>query len=178
MGNADLRRFGRRRFLQRTGYFGLGLLAWSACGGDDERAETTLDNTIVVDDKGNLVTGPGEPYVVRAELAQAQSGREGRRRSVLAFHHLSDFRIVDEESPLRSEWADDCSPPPDVTAFRPQETLSVQAAAALIVAANGISTSPLTRRPVDLAFHTGNATNNAHYNELRWFLDLMDGKPV
>jgi metallophosphoesterase (TIGR03767 family) len=175
---ADPRRFSRRRFLERAGYLGFGMLAWSACGGGDEHATTTLDATIVVDEDGDLVTGPGEPYVVRTELAQAQAGREGRRRSILAFHHLSDFRIVDEESPLRREWADECSPPLDVTSFRPQETLSVQAAAALIVAANAVSTSPLTRRPVDLAVHTGNATNNAHYNELRWFLDLMDGKPV
>lgn len=172
------RRFSRRRFLERAGYLGLGVLAWSACGGGEERGKTTLDSTIIVDDDGDLVTGPGEPYVVRTELAQAQAGREGRRRSILVFHHLSDFRIVDEESPLRREWADECSPPLDVTSFRPQETLSVQAAAALIVAANAVSTSPLTQRPVDLAFHTGNATNNAHYNELRWFLDLMDGKPV
>ena len=175
---ADSRRFGRRRFLQRTGFFGLGLIAWAACGGDEEQPRTTLDRTIVSDESNNLVYGPGEAHVVRAELAQAQSGREDRRRSLIAFHHLSDFRIIDEESPLRHEWADDCERPDDVTAFRPQETLSVQSAAALIVAANAIDTSPTSGRAVDFAIHTGNATNNAHYNELRWFIDLMDGKPV
>jgi metallophosphoesterase (TIGR03767 family) len=174
----DPRQLSRRRFLERAGYLGLGLLAWTACGGDDERPQTTLDKTIVVDDEGNLVSGPGEPYVVRAELAPAQPGRESQRRALIALHHLSDFRIIDEESPLRYEWSDDCDPPQDATAFRPQEALSVQAAAALIVAANAVSVSPLTRRAVDLAFHTGNATNNAHFNELRWFMDLMDGKPV
>ena len=111
MRSADPRRFGRRRFLQRTGFFGLGLAAWVACGGDEERPETTVDRTIVTDESDNLVYGPGEPHVVRAELAQAQSGREGRRRSLIVFHHLSDFRIVDEESPLRNEWADACEPP-------------------------------------------------------------------
>ena len=173
------RRFNRRHFLQRAGYLGLGVLVWIACGGGEEkRRATTLERTIQRDAEGNLVYGSGEPYVVRTELAQAQTGREGRRRSVVVFHHLSDFRILDEESPLRAEWSDECDPPPSTEAFRPQETLSVQAAEALIGAANGVHESPATGHPVDFAIHTGNAANSAQFNELRWFLDMMDGKPV
>ena len=173
-------RLNRRRFLTGAGALGVGVVGWAACGGgnDDEPGQTTLDRTIAQDTAGNLVYAPGEPYVVRTDVAQAQAGRETRRRSLVAFHHLSDFRILDEESPLRSEWSDLCDPPPNTTAFRPQETLSVQAAEAVIAAANSIRTSPVTSREVDFVFHTGNATDNAQFNELRWFLDLMDGQPV
>jgi metallophosphoesterase (TIGR03767 family) len=174
-----LRRLSRRRLLARAGWLALGTAAWAACGGDksDDRV-TTLDRTLVTDAGNNLVRGPGEPYTVRTELGPAHADRDSKRRSLVVLHHLSDFRITDEESPLRAEWWDECSPPLSPGAFRPQETLSVQAAAALISAANGISESPVTGKRVDFAVHTGNACDNTQFNELRWFIDLMDGKPV
>jgi len=170
----------RRRFLKGAGAFGIGIIAAAACGGGEEKQKTgsTLDSTIVLNEDGDLVEGPGEPYAVRTELAQAKAGRDRRRRSLLTFHHLSDFRITDEESPLRSEWVEGCESPISTSAFRPQESLSLQAASALISRANRIDRSPVTGRPVDFALHTGNAADNAQYNELRWFLDLMDGKAV
>jgi len=131
-----------------------------------------------VDSEGNLVVTEGEPYTVRTELVQAQSDRKNRRLSLVVFHHLSDFGIVDEESPLRSEWLEGCDSTIHDGAFRPQESLSLHVAEALIAQANVVNRSPVTRAPVDFAIHTGSATDNAQFNELRWFLDLMDGVPV
>jgi metallophosphoesterase (TIGR03767 family) len=169
----------RRRFLQGAGALGISLIAAAACGSEEEeRSGSTLDRTIALDGDGSLVDGPGEPYSVRTELAQAKAGRESRRRSLLTFHHLSDFRVTDEESPLRSEWVEDCATPISTAAFRPQETLSLHSAAALVSQANAISQSPVTGRAVDFAIHTGNAADNAQFNEIRWFLDLLDGVPV
>ncbi len=179
--NLNTRRRGliaRRRFLEGAGLFGLGLAVSVACGGGGEGPLTTLDDTIVLDPDGNLVLGPGEPYAVRTELAQAQTGRDAARRSLAVFHHFSDFRITDEESPLRSEWVESCPEPLSTSAFRPQESLSLQAAAAMIEQANRIDRSPVTGRPVDFAVHTGNEADNAQFNEVRWFLDLLDGKAV
>jgi metallophosphoesterase (TIGR03767 family) len=62
--------------------------------------------------------------------------------------------------------------------FRPQESLSVQAADGLIERANAVRLSPVTNQPVQFAIHTGSAIDNAQFNELRWFIDLLDGKPV
>lgn len=163
--------------MRDAGLAGLGVAAWAACGGSAPGLDTsTLDRTIEIED-GNLVSGPGEAHAVRTELAIAQAGRSGRRRSLIVFHHFSDFRILDEESPARAEWQDQCDPPV-LDAFRPQETLSVQAAEALIERANAINVSPVTQQPVQFAIHTGNATDNAQFNEMRWFVDLLDGKPV
>jgi len=49
-----------------------------------------------------LAPGPGSANVLR-ELprAKAQSRREGRRRSLAYFAHLTDFQLADEESPAR-----------------------------------------------------------------------------
>ena len=80
-----------------------------ACGsGEPPPSSTTLEETLGVDGEGNLVVADGEPYTVRTELVQAQSDRKNRRRSLVVFHHLSDFGIIDEESPLRSEWLEAC----------------------------------------------------------------------
>jgi len=168
-------RIGRRRILLGVGWLGLGVLAAAACRDGQRGALTTLDATLFRGDGGEVLPGPGEPYAVRTELADAQTGREGRRRSLAVFHHLSDFRIVDEESPLRSEWVEVCPTPISKSAFRPQESLSLHAAAAMIAQANRVDRSPVTGRPVDFALHTGNAADNAQYNELRAFLDQMDG---
>ena len=169
---------GRRRFLTSSGLLGAGVLLAIACRGGRRSALTTIESTIRLDEHGSLVYASGQPYVVRTDLADAQGGRENRRSPLLAFHHFSDFRIVDEESPLRSEWVEACRPAVTTDAFRPQESLSLQAAAAMIGQANRINQSEITGRPVDFALHTGNAADNAQYNELRWFLDLMDGKDV
>lgn len=156
---------------------GLALVSLLGCRGGDERPLTTLDRTIGLGEDGVLRYGPGEPYEVRTELAQAQAGRE-RRRSLVVFHHFADFQLLDEESPLRGEWQDSCPTPLSTSAFRPQETLTAHAAASLIRQANRISRSPLTSRLTDFALHTGNAIDNAQYNELRWFIDLMDGRQI
>jgi hypothetical protein len=180
MGRAsgERRTISRRRLLRNAGVLGLGTIAWAACGGSGSDPEsTTLDATIGIDSAGVLVAREGEPYAVRTELSAAQAGRPDRRRSLAVFHHFSDFRIVDEESPARAEWQDQC-PTPVRDAFRPNETLSVQAADALVQRANAIKVSPVTKQPVQFAIHTGNASDNAQFNETRWFIDMMDGKPV
>lgn len=148
------------------------------CRGRPQEALTTLEATLFPDENGFLHRGPGEPYQVRTELAEAQAGREGRRRSLVVFHHITDAQIVDEESPLRGEWVDSCPSPISTAAFRPQETLSLQLTASLIRQANRLNRSPVTGRAVDFLVHTGDAADNAQYNELRWFLDLLDGLPV
>jgi metallophosphoesterase (TIGR03767 family) len=171
-------KLGRRRFLQGAGLLGLGLAVSAGCRQEEEQPLTTLEGTIQRDGDGALRYAAGEPYAVRTDLAGALSGREGRRRSLLVFHHFSDFRIVDEESPLRSEWVDSCEPALSTSAFRPQESLSVHAASAMVTQANRIDRSPVTDRGVDFALHTGNAADNAQYNELRLFIDVMDGVQV
>ena len=158
---------------------GIVLASAVGCRGGGERSLTTLDRTILLGEDGVLRHGPGEtPHEVRTELAEAEVGREGRRRSLVVFHHFADLQLLDEESPLRGEWQDSCPTPLSTAAFRPQESLTLHVAASLVRRANRIRHSPLTDRPTDFVLHTGNAADNAQLNELRWFIDLMDGRQV
>src|SRR3990172_3385789 len=130
-GNLTVDRTGlvsRRRFLWRAGLLGGGVALASVfgCRSGGERPLTTLDRTIVLGADGVLRIGPGEPHQVRTDLAQAQVGREKRRRSLVVFHHFGDAQILDEESPLRGEWQGSCPTPLSTAAFRPQETLTAQ----------------------------------------------------
>jgi metallophosphoesterase (TIGR03767 family) len=162
-------------------------LVLAACGageggGDDGSNEailpTTLEQTILLQPDGTFLYGPGEEYVVRTELETAHGERSATRESLVVFHDLAGFGAVDEESPARSEWLESCEAPVTDRAFRPQESLSLQASAAVIHATNRIDRSPVTGRPVDFAIHTGSEADNAQFNEQRWFIDLMDGRLI
>lgn len=59
---------------------------------------TTLASTIVpVGSSGYRTTGegPGEPFVVRTEMARPAEGREDRRIVIAAFVHLTDQHLID-----------------------------------------------------------------------------------
>jgi len=156
---------------------------------------TTLDATIV---KGSLVragthgsyfrlkSGPGEPHVLRQELAR-RTVRPPLRRSLLNFVHLTDIHLCDTQSPARVEFLDRyrdpgnavCTATPLDACHRPQETMSLHVLEAMCRRIRKVGVSPVSGRPITFAMCTGDNVDNEQFNELRWFIDLMDGrKPV
>ena len=147
---------------------------------------TTLASTVVrgaAEGYASLVSGPGEPHVVRDELGtSAQPGREGRRTPVLAFAHLTDIHVIDAQSPARVEFLDRYNDGPGDrlifgSAYRPQEFLSPHIADAVVRGVEQARSGPVSGRPLDFALCTGDNTDNAQRNELRWQIDLLDGTP-
>lgn len=137
---------------------------------------TTLARTIGdLDGDGRLEYGPGEPVAVREDLAKANPNRKSTRDALVSFVGFADLQLADEESPLRGEWADKCGTPPTKAAFRPQETMVPHLINSEVLAANQIAGGPVTGRPFDFAVQLGDAADNQQRNEVRWFVDLLDG---
>src|SRR5829696_3042951 len=98
--------------------------------GDEVTGHTTTQITICpnealcpTDDFTFLRAGPGEPHLVRGDLAPAGSARASRRRSLAYFAQISDFQLADEESPARVEAVDDEPSGTASSAWRPQEAM-------------------------------------------------------
>ncbi|MBO9520209.1 MAG: TIGR03767 family metallophosphoesterase [Nocardioidaceae bacterium] len=134
-----------------------------------------------------IVEGPGEPHTVRAGLgADPQDGREDRRRAVLAFAQFSDVHVVDHQSPGRVEWLDRFEDPNALgvnpgllsSSYRPHEMLSAQVMDAMVRQVNSIGVGPVTGVPLAFMIETGDNSDNCQRNEVRWNIDILDGKSV
>lgn len=127
----------------------------------------------------------GEPHLVRTDLGvTAKRGRARRRAGLTAFVQLSDVHIIDAQSPLRVEWMDryddeDPLRPGFLTsAYRPQEMLTAQVAEAMVQRINAIGRGPVSGRRLGFAVQTGDNSDNAQYNEIRWNIRALDGGPL
>ncbi|MDQ3646718.1 MAG: TIGR03767 family metallophosphoesterase [Actinomycetota bacterium] len=130
-----------------------------------------------------LIEGPGEPHLLRDELTSRPPGGNAggkRRRSLLNIAHFTDIHLIDAQSPARVEWLDrysdqQCSQIPFSSAHRAQETLTTQVLEAMIRQIRRIKVSPVTGAALSSVVCTGDNIDNEQLNELRWFIDLMDG---
>jgi metallophosphoesterase (TIGR03767 family) len=137
---------------------------------------TTLDATLRIgEESGLLECGPGEPLVVREDLADR--GSTANRTPLTAFFSIADVQLADEESPARGEWADKCEQHPASAAFRPHETMVPHLMNAHVRAANLIAErgSPVLGASFDFVVGLGDLADNQQFNEIRWIIDIFDG---
>jgi metallophosphoesterase (TIGR03767 family) len=96
----------------------------------------------------------------------------------LNFLQLSDFQMIDEESPGRVEFLDGSQRIPGLqpfsSAYRPQDSLTTQVTEAMVRSVRN-TTSPLTGEQLELAILTGDNADSQQFNETRWFIDILDG---
>ena len=85
--------------------------------------------------------------------------------------HFSDLQIIDEESPARFAGGEVVTR----SAWRPYEAHSAQLADGIIRAVNRIHAAG---RPIDFVIQTGDACDNAQWNELEWLLGVFDGSVI
>ncbi|MEA2444638.1 MAG: hypothetical protein QOJ12_1930 [Thermoleophilales bacterium] len=156
-------------------------VATSATGAPRDTTVRTIQDT----DGDNLLEfAPGEPHCVFSlgigspQDCATERLTSGKPRSILNFLQLTDFQIVDEESPARVEAVDTTQRAPGLNpfsaAYRPQETLTTQVTEAMVRQARN-TTSPVTGARLDLTMLTGDNADSQQFNETRWFVDILDG---
>jgi hypothetical protein len=125
-----------------------------------------------------LRAGPGEPHLVRQELAPAGGQRRAQRQSLAYFAQISDFQLADEESPARVENLDQAGL--TESAWRPHEAMLPHEADRSIRQLNRFLTSPIAQgngRRASLlnAVLTGDLADSQQRNEVGWVVSLLEG---
>ena len=140
-----------------------------------------------------LAVVDGEPHIVRDDFGVAGDEPEGDSgagaapaagaggRPLLCLVHLTDVQLADVQSPTRFEFLNRHFADPRyaeiIPVQRPQEALTAHAVDAMLRTVNALR-GPATGAPLRLAVTTGDAIDNAQWNELQTFLALLDGGPV
>ena len=125
--------------------------------------------------------GAGEPHLVRDDLLGGAEPARGPGRALLCMAHITDLQIADVQSPARFEFLNAGFADPRyveiIPVQRPQEALTVHAVDATVRTLGAVQGSA-SGLPLQLAVTTGDAIDNAQWNELQAFLALFEGGVV
>jgi metallophosphoesterase (TIGR03768 family) len=91
---------------------------------------------------------------------------------LLNFFAMTDIHITDKESPAQSIVFFDKGGKSSV--YSPVILYTTQVLDAAVQTVNAIH----KEKPFDFGIFLGDAINNAQYNELRWYIDVLDGKRI
>jgi metallophosphoesterase (TIGR03767 family) len=135
-----------------------------------------------------LLAADGEQHTVRADLCSGSLAAGWHRSAtpLLAVAHLSDTHVMDHQSPGRAELVDRFSDPDSplratvgiIGTYRAQELFTYHVADAMMRSVRVMSAAPVSAAPLDFAVVTGDATDNCQLNELRSYIDMLDGAEV
>lgn len=118
--------------------------------------------------------GPGLPCTVWETIAT----KAPTAALLLSFFTITDVHITDKESPaqpLYYEWSQPAgSLACNSSAYSPVILASTHVLDAAIQTINAVHKTS----PFDFGISLGDVCNNTQYNELRWYIDVLDGKVI
>jgi metallophosphoesterase (TIGR03768 family) len=125
----------------------------------------------------SLDPGKTQPYDKRTELAPGATGVNTVR--LLSFFAITDIHITDKESPaqpLYPFWSKPYGPESAgmSSGYSPVMLSTTQVLDAAVQTINALH----QKTPFDFGISLGDNINNNQYNELRWFIDVLDGKVI
>jgi metallophosphoesterase (TIGR03768 family) len=121
------------------------------------------------------IGGPLPPGPPRTDLAPAYRGAPNVAR-LLHYFSMSDIHIADKESPAQANYQGIAAGfgSGRSSAYSPIILSTPHVLDAAIQTINALH----KMTPFDFGISLGDDCNNTQYNELRWFLDIFDGKVI
>ena len=119
----------------------------------------------------------GWPLVIRQDMTRAGLARFKQRTPLVSFVHLTDVHIIDAQSPERIPFARKFGVPYR-TDYRNQDALTLHVADSMVQQINALEGGPITRDPLSFAISTGDNGDGRQMNELRNYVNVLDGGMV
>jgi metallophosphoesterase (TIGR03768 family) len=162
---------------------------------ESSKVYTTVDRTIVpdivpatpvvrIDDPENFAKygygkwhyGPGLPIQKRLDLMPAGyiNNSVSNAATLLRFFTITDVHITDKESPAQGIVFAAYTRSNGISVYSPLMLYTTHILNAVVETINALN----KQNPFDFGMALGDLANSTQYNELRWFIDVMDGKDI
>lgn len=119
--------------------------------------------------------GPGLDYEKRNDIMAAGYAYPSSNspKPLLRFFAITDIHITDKESPSQAIYME-LLMGKETSTYSPTMLYSTQVLDAAIQTVNALH----KQNRIDFGISLGDACNSAQYNELRWYIDVIDGKVI
>lgn len=127
---------------------------------------------------GEWTYGPGLAYDKRLDIMPATYSDTAvtKKTKLLHFFTFADIHITDKESPNQLIYLQRLHPtmPVGAAIYSGNMLYTTHVLDAAVQTVNALH----KRNPIDFGLSLGDTVNSTQYNELRWYLDVLDGKII